>query len=110
MFFLKRLPYPCAQCAQAHINNNLFIYSLSDYHGSLQSLIDICPILYKKLAHGKKDFVHVIPSLPPRRTSGDDDDRTKNDKSYLRLQWLQNKHILLFSYMLLILLMVLCIN
>lgn len=39
----------------------MILYSFRAYHGNLGNLIDISPKMFKRMAQGKKEFVHVIP-------------------------------------------------
>jgi len=56
----------------------------SGFHGNLSSLVDISEKSFRKLPHGKKDFVHIIPlpaNMPCSDSSYDQDPEIHLEKA-----------------------------
>ncbi|CAL4126378.1 unnamed protein product, partial [Meganyctiphanes norvegica] len=47
--------------ARAHTKHHDIAVFDDAYHGNLGNLIDISPKMFKKMPHGKKEFVHILP-------------------------------------------------
>ncbi|KAK3857822.1 hypothetical protein Pcinc_035949 [Petrolisthes cinctipes] len=66
--------------ARSYTNRTDVVVYDEAYHGNLGNLIDISPKMYKRMAQGKKNFVHVIPYPDTYRGAFRDDDPRAAEK------------------------------